>query len=389
MSLNFGLTDTGFIAPTYEEVLDSVEDDMQEKFGNDIALTSNSNFGILARMIAWRETLMIQELQSVYFSGFISEASGEALDRLANNIGLTRKVATPATGQITVTTDGEYLIEADEQFETEGGIVFDLIGDIVTTQQPDGTWQATGDVQADESGALGNVMANTITVVSNPDDNVLAVTNTEATEGGQDDETDEDFRERVLAESNSVASATINGLETALLSVSGVREVKVDVEPNVTNTASDLVYIYVLGGEKQAIAEAIASHVALGAQLRGNETVTIIDETGTKRDYSFSYATSVPIYAKVTITTGSAWNTTDGVDMIKQAIADSINSLKMGNTVRYTRLYSAIYEVDGVEDAEVTIGKSTDSLASADIVTSSRESPTCSIENVEVVISGS
>ena len=63
LSQNWGLTENGFIAPSYEEVLDSVEDDFISKFGTDIVLTSNSNFGILARLIAWRETLMIQELQ--------------------------------------------------------------------------------------------------------------------------------------------------------------------------------------------------------------------------------------------------------------------------------------------------------------------------------------
>ena len=70
LSQNWGLTENGFVAPSYEEVLDSVEDDFISKFGTDIVLTSNSNFGILARLIAWRETLMIQELQKSWLSGF-------------------------------------------------------------------------------------------------------------------------------------------------------------------------------------------------------------------------------------------------------------------------------------------------------------------------------
>ena len=73
LSQNWGLTENGFIAPSYEEVLDSVEDDFISKFGTDIVLTSNSNFGILARLIAWRETLMIQELQKNYYSAFMGE----------------------------------------------------------------------------------------------------------------------------------------------------------------------------------------------------------------------------------------------------------------------------------------------------------------------------
>ena len=33
MSLNFGLSETGFVAPTYEELLDDIESDFQTKFG--------------------------------------------------------------------------------------------------------------------------------------------------------------------------------------------------------------------------------------------------------------------------------------------------------------------------------------------------------------------
>lgn len=52
LALNFGLDSTGFTAPTYDEILDSIETDMQAKFGNDIVLTSNSNFGIIARLMS-------------------------------------------------------------------------------------------------------------------------------------------------------------------------------------------------------------------------------------------------------------------------------------------------------------------------------------------------
>ena len=130
LSQNWGLTENGFVAPSYEEVLDSVEDDFISKFGTDIVLTSNSNFGILARLIAWRETLMIQELQKNYYSAFISTATDTSLDRVGSNIGVGRKVEHPASALIEVTTDGEYLIEAGETFETEDGYVFELERDI-------------------------------------------------------------------------------------------------------------------------------------------------------------------------------------------------------------------------------------------------------------------
>lgn len=294
----------------------------------------------------------------------------------------------PATGQLLITTDGEYLLQAGEEFETEGGVLFELIGDTTTTLQSDGkTYSAVADVQCEDTGELGNVAAGTITLMANPDDNVLSVTNPQPMGGGQDDETDEEFRARIISESKSTESATVNGLETALSNLPGVKQVKISTVVNSSDTASDLVYIYVLGGSGQQIADAIASHVALGTQLRGSATYQVADYTGVKRDYSFSWATSVPIYAQVTITKNNAWNAETSSGEVQEAVANYINDLTMGSTVRWTKLFPAIYAIDGVEEAEVTIGKTADSLASADIALDDKEAPTCSVDNVKVVVS--
>ena len=93
---NFGLTDQGYLAPSYEELLDSVQDDFLRVFPSDLVLTSNSNAGILSRLIAWREYEQIQAQQQVYYSAFVSTATGSALDRLGANVDLPRKVDQPA-----------------------------------------------------------------------------------------------------------------------------------------------------------------------------------------------------------------------------------------------------------------------------------------------------
>lgn len=388
MSLNFGLSETGFVAPTYEELLDDIESDFQTKFGTDIALGPNTNFGILARSLAWYLYQLIGQLQDVYYSAFVSTASGTALDRLADNVGITRKVAMPATGQLLITTDGEYLLQAGEEFETEGGVLYELIGDTTTTLQTDGkTYSAMADVQCEDTGELGNSPAGTVTLMANPDDMVLSVTNPQPMGGGQDDETDEAFRARIISESKSTESATVSGLETALSNLPGVKQVKITVAENTSGNASDLVYIYVLGGSGQQIADAIAEHVALGTQLRGSETYQVADYTGVKRDYRFSWATSVPIYAQINITKNSAWNGKTSAGEVQEAVANYVNSLTMGSTVRWTKLFPAIYAIDGVEEAEVTIGKTAESLASADIALANEEAPTCSADQVKVVVS--
>ena len=104
------------------------------------------------------------------------------------------------------------------------------------------------------------------------------------------------------------------------------------------------------------------------------------------RDYSFSFAKELPIYATVKVTTDTSWDTDNGPSQIKSAVADYINSLNMGDTVRWTKAYPRIYDVYGVEEADVEIGTSASQTASADIIVASRQVATCNPDNVKVVV---
>lgn len=392
LSQSWGLTENGFIAPTYEEVLDSVEDDFISKFGDDIVLTSNSNFGIIARLIAWRETLMIQELQQNYYAAFISTATDTSLDRVGSNMGVGRKVAQPAFATIEVTTDGQYLIETGETFETDDGYVFDLIKDITTTQQPDGTWKGTGIVQSEENGSMNNVAANKITMESNPDDNVLSITNPEPAGGGQDYEDDETYRARLLEENAAKPGPTALGMTSALMELPGVR----DVNP-VENDKADAdkwgnppysVHIYVLGGDDNEIAHTIVNHEAAGITLVGSKAIDVQDATGNKRTVHFDHAIDKPIYVKVKVNVNENWNDDEGADDIKTAVADYINHLIIGKTLFLTRLYPLVYGVNGIDEATIMIGTHQGTLGGNDIVNDINEAVSCDTNNIEVDING-
>lgn len=392
LSQSWGLTENGFIAPTYEEVLDSVEDDFISKFGDDIVLTSNSNFGIIARLIAWRETLMIQELQQNYYAAFISTATDTSLDRVGSNMGVGRKVAQPAFATIEVTTDGQYLIETGETFETDDGYVFDLIKDITTTQQPDGTWKGTGIVQSEENGSMNNVAANKITMESNPDDNVLSITNPEPAGGGQDYEDDETYRARLLEENATKPDPTAWGMKSALMELPGVR----DVNP-VENDKADAdkwgnppysVHIYVLGGDDNEIAHTIVNHEAAGITLVGSKAIDVQDATGNKRTVHFDHAIDKPIYVKVKVNVNENWNDDEGADDIKTAVADYINHLIIGKTLFLTRLYPLVYGVNGIDEATIMIGTHQGTLGGNDIVNDINEAVSCDTNNIEVDVNG-
>ena len=392
MASDFGLHKRGFVAPTYEEVLDSVMDDFQQRFGTDIVLTSNSNFGIIARLIAWRETLLIQELQKTYYSAYISTATESSLDRLGANLDLPRKVATPSFANIEIKTEEEYLIQAGEQFETADGVLFDLIKDVVTSKNPDGTYTGIGTVQSVDTGAYNNVLPNTITIMYNPDENVVSVTNPEKAAGGQDYEDDATYRARLIMENVAKPGPSAAGIKSALMNLSGVRQVNVVENPNAeANQYGDppySVHIYVLGGKEQDIAQCLVDNVAAGITMAGTKQITAPDNTGTPQTVSFDFAKDKPIYATVQIRTNEEWNADEGVQDVKQAIADYVNNLLMGQEVYLTKIYPSIYSIPGVGEAKVQIGTDPNHLYDKDIVTELFEAVSCNTDNIQVNVDG-
>lgn len=392
MAIEFGLTNAGYIAPTYAEWLDDLEDDFRSRFGDDIALTSNSNFGILARVFAWRLTEISQQMEQVYYSGFYSTASNSALDRLGANIGVQRKVARPAHTNITIQTDGQYLVQAGEQFETDDGIVFDLTQDVVTAQSTDGNWYGTGTLESEETGTMNNVEANTVTVISNPDDNILSVTNPENASDGQDDEDDKSYRNRLIMENTAKPGPTENGIKSALSNLTGVREVS--IVSNDTDTVDsygnlpESVHIYVLGGNGQDIANELIDCLPAGCVLNGSQAVNATDMSGNEKTIKFDFATDKPIYVKVNVKTNDQWNADSGASQIQQQVAQFISSLDMGQTVFLTKMYPIVYSIDGVDEATISIGTSQSNLSSSDITVERFEAPSCDLQNIEVVVNG-
>lgn len=411
---NYGVTPSGFFSPTYAEVLDNIQDKFKSVFGNNIALESNSNLGIQSRLDALIIYNAYQELQKNFYNSFVSTATDTALDRLGNNFGVIRKVAEPSYVELTIRTSEEYLIQAGEQFETEDGIVFTLLSDVLTEKdeniskspvakdedqdddtdddtddEPIGTFVGKGMAQSIETGSMNNVRENTITVVSNPDDNIDSVTNEKIAGGGQDYEPDETYRERIILENLAKAGSTEKGVYAALMNLSGVRQV--GFTPNPTSEVDKdgnppySIHTYVLGGNGQEIAQALYDNIAAGTIFVGDESYTVTDVNGFPKTMHFSFASELDIYVDVKLKTNDLWNEDSDPNELKQEISDQIQQLKMGSPVLSTKLYSAIYDFEGIIEALVSIGSSQDSLtANGDVVPTKFQVPICDVKNINI-----
>lgn len=392
MAVDWGLKESGFIAPHFAELLDGIEDEFRTRIGDDIALTSNSNFGILARVLSYGDYHAIQELEEIYFSSFYSTAQNSALDRLASNVALVRKVDAPARAKVVITTDDEFLVQRGEKFETEDGLIFDLTEDVITTKQPDGSWQGIGNVQAEDTGEMTNVPANSITIVSNPDEDIISVTNPKPAGGGEDYEDDETFRRRLIMENAARPGPTEPGIKSALMNLTGVKNVGfIDNDKYVTDEYGNppcSVHIYCLGGNDDDIGQTLIDRGAAGISLVGSISVTAKDAAGDLKTVKFDHAKQHEIYVKVAVNINDEWNSDSGIDDIKQTICDEINSLELGQKVYLTRLYPVTYDVNGVDDATITIGNDINSLGEENIKIERYEFAHCDPDDVEVDLIG-
>lgn len=179
---------------------DDVYDAMRDMLPTDIDSSEGSHTWNLLRptaMVAAElcEYVLPQIIQLI----FPDWSYGEFLDAHAATRGMTRKAATAATGQVTITGAEGTVIPAGSTFSTASLNSDDPAVSYQTTA--DVTIPASGsvtvNVQCTETGSVGNTGVNTIILVTSNITGITDVTNAEEITGGTDEETDEALIARI------------------------------------------------------------------------------------------------------------------------------------------------------------------------------------------------
>lgn len=160
-----------------QETSSSPASKIEGTFENDVLVTNSIEFG-----------KMEVELEQMYKAAFAETSWGEYLTMIAAEFGVDRKIASKATGTVTVTGTG--MVSKGSRFSTSAGNVF------VTTKEADIKGSGDIPVEASLDGADGNVAAGTIVNIPISIPGILSVTNAKATTGGYDEESDEDLLKR-------------------------------------------------------------------------------------------------------------------------------------------------------------------------------------------------
>ena len=359
-----GLTASGFVRLTYDDILNKKIQRAKELFGENIDTSDLTPLGKFIRINAYDQAQAEEEIEAVYYSRFPNTATGQSLDRLLPFGGLTRNHATFAAYNVEVRGAAGYEINAGFLVATDTEIQFYSVHNAVIGD--DGKCIIT--VECTEAGSIGNVNANAIVKAVNPDVNISAVNGVERLSVGMDRESDVALRKRLKSALSGQGSGNTNAIRAALLKIPTVQFAAV-IENETDETDDDgrpphSFECYVLGGDEYShdIAQAIFEKRPVGIRTTGSVSVAITDLSGNERIVKYTPAPHTNITVRAKVKTNTSFPS-DGVAQITTAVSDYINGLGIGAPLVLTTLYRCIYGVVGVTDVP-TLELSTDGGAS-------------------------
>ena len=397
---DWGLSDKGFSRPTFNDILDAKISKAKELFGEDVDTSEFSNIGKFIRIDAYDLAKAYEDLELIYYARFPNTASGSSLDRLCVFARISRNPATAATHKVTIAgTEGKTIpagftvsigtadedaitfrsvedvtlgiiyiettdsaIDDEKTYYTKSGDTYTAISaptfvDIDTYYE-----QITGGVvtvKCVETGTIGNVGANAINTIVNPNADVTGIICSELLSYGDVEESDYELRKRFSQAIEGAGSANVNAIRAAILRVPTV--ISAGIIENDTNETDSKgrpphsFECFVYGGEnyEQEIGEAIFSKKPLGIKAVSTSTmpvsVDVLDDGGHTHTIKFSHTEDINVKINITIKKNNTFET-DGVQQIRTNLTDYINNLGVGAPVIISSLYGYIHAVTGVTE---------------------------------------
>lgn len=330
------ISDAGIEAPTYYEIVDYLKTKFREIYGEDAYLENDSMdgqwIGVNARAIADVNASMV----NLYSTFSPKTASGDALTRNVAINGIERALATYSTVDLILIGIAGIVIKNGTAKDSNNNIwnlpesvVIPNSGSIVVTA----TCAKAGTVLA---------MANTITTIGKPTRGWTSVNNVAASSLGMDLESDTKLRQRQALSVAIPSQSKTDSIKGAIFSLSGVSRCKTyentSKEPDSKGIPAHSLCVVVSGGDANEIAQVMRAKKSLGCGWYGNTQITVINNFAEEESVSFYRPDIKAISFNISIQAMSEYTQDIGI-LIKEAIADYVNRLDIGDKVTLNKIY--------------------------------------------------
>ena len=395
------ITDTGVSVPYTPSVLAGVLQDYNAAFGGNLNVSSISTpQGYLAQETTANITAVHAAIAWLFNNVDPAYASGRMQDAIARIYFLSRKAATKTTVQAICTGSPGVTLPAGSKAQDGEGNTYSS----VSAGTFDRTGQATITFACDIPGPIScpvSSLTRIVVAVSGWD----AITNAEPGIPGSAVENREDFENRRYRSVAKNAIGTVPSLLGSVFDLPGVTDCYVVDNPTgetveVGATEYSLkphsVYVGVVGGDDQDIAQTIWQKKDIGCDMNGNTTKIVYDDSALSSPYpeyqiTFNRPTGVPILFAVTIQQ-NVLLPSDIVTLIRKAVVSAFNGEtegidreRMASSIFASTYYGVISGLSNqVNIISILIG--TETAASNSVEMGIDQYPTVSEDNITVNI---
>ncbi len=383
------LTNAGVIASTYYEIVEYLKAEYRAIYGDDVYLENDSQdgqwIGVIARLIAECGAVSAD----VYASFSPKTAKGEALSRNVAINGIRRALA--SYSYVDVVISGTPGTEIKNGFATD---------------KNNNKWVFAESIMIPESGyitvtarseKLGAILAQigSVNVIGKPTRGWVSVINETTSQLGVPIENDAKLRQRQALSVAIPAQSKLDGIKGALFGLGGVSRCK--TYENETDKVDTLglpphsVCVVVSGGDAEEIAQIMRAKKSMGCRYFGNTDITIMNNFNEPQVISLYRPNVRNIGFYINLESNSAYTTTIG-QQIKQALADHVNQLDIGDklTVNKAMVAVGLYgSLDAMSYEVLSITILVDGIEqTGNYYLDFNEVAYCDMDNIEINIAG-
>lgn len=325
---------------TVEEIYQELLSDFEGRIGMDVA--GSCDLAVRLYAVAAQVQALYAQTEWVKRQSFPQTAEGLYLDYHAQMRGLVRSAAVKATGTL------RFSVRAAEEEDLpvpEGTVCINTLGvhyeTIRTATLIAGEAYVDVPARAVEAGAAGNTGVDTVLSMSVPPTGIVKCTNPEAFTGGEDEETDESLRTRILDSYQRLPNgANAAFYESQAMLYPGVAAAKAVGRARGIGTVD--VYVAVTAGVPETnLLEAIQAdleskrEIAVDVQVKAPETRTV--------DVSIALA----------VEQNADYETVKAA--VESAVRGYFTGARLGESVLLSELYALLHEVDGLSNYRISV----------------------------------
>lgn len=380
------LTTEGLKLPTGHETLTDLQTIFKTVFGSDFDISINSVGGMFISIIAEREAMIFELINSVFFSAYPDHAESMSLDNASSYTAISRLNAQKSRvlqmKLITTSLSPVFIPAGTKVKQSTTNVQFQTILDCTI---PANSFVVV-EVESVDTGAFSASVGSIDTIVSIIN-GLDSVTNLTEALLGRNIETDAELRRRreasLVVSKGGVIDAIINRIKNEVRNITYISGIENDTNAVVNGLDPHSILITAMSGTDNDIAQKINDTKAGGIGTNGTTSVTIIDANGNNKIIRFNRVTSLPIYLIVNVTKDSTY-IAGSATTIKNLLVEYGNTFVNGQDVINWRLLGILEPILGIIDLEILQGIAPTPTLSNNISVNNNQKATFSIANILV-----